>query len=74
VPGYGAQGGAARDALAGLVAGPNGPEGGVISSSRGILYPKSAANAQTLAQWRAAFDANLHSAIRDLRQATETVV
>jgi orotidine-5'-phosphate decarboxylase len=74
VPGYGAQGGAARDALAGLVPGPNGPEGGVISSSRGILYPKSAANAQTLAQWRAAFDANLHSAILDLRQATETVV
>jgi orotidine-5'-phosphate decarboxylase len=74
VPGYGAQGGAARDALAGLVAGPNGPEGGVISSSRGILYPKSAAHAQTLAQWRAAFDANLQSAILDLRQATETVV
>jgi orotidine-5'-phosphate decarboxylase len=71
VPGYGAQGGAARDALAGLVAGPNGPEGGVVSSSRGILYPKAAAHAQSLTDWRTAFDANLEVAIQDLRQATE---
>jgi orotidine-5'-phosphate decarboxylase len=74
VPGYGAQGGAARDALAGLVAGPFGPEGGVVSSSRGILYPKAAANAQTIAQWHKAFDANLQSAIVDLRMASEPVV
>jgi orotidine-5'-phosphate decarboxylase len=78
VPGYGAQGGAARDALAGLVAGPNGPEGGpeggVVSSSRGILYPKAAALAGDIATWRNAFDANLDHAIMDLRQASEAVV
>jgi orotidine-5'-phosphate decarboxylase len=74
VPGYGAQGSAARDALAGLVAGPQGPEGGVVSSSRGILYPKAAQNAANLSHWRAAFDANLQSALHDLRAASEPVV
>jgi orotidine-5'-phosphate decarboxylase len=74
VPGYGAQGGAAREALAGLIAGPSGPEGGVVSSSRGILYPKSGALAARLEDWRAAFDANLAAAITDLRAASEAVV
>jgi orotidine-5'-phosphate decarboxylase len=74
VPGYGAQGGAARDALAGLVTGPSGPEGGVVSSSRGILYPKAASIAQDLDAWRAAFDVNLELAFADLRQASEAVV
>jgi orotidine-5'-phosphate decarboxylase len=74
VPGYGAQGGGARDALAGLVAGPNGPEGGVVSSSRGILYPKGCAQASSLDAWRAAFDSNLETAIEDLRAASEAVV
>jgi orotidine-5'-phosphate decarboxylase len=73
VPGYGAQGGAARDALAGLVTGPNGPEGGVVSSSRGILYPKSASVAQTYDVWRAAFDANLAQSLSELRLASEAV-
>jgi orotidine-5'-phosphate decarboxylase len=74
VPGYGAQGGAARDALAGLVAGPNGPEGGVVSSSRGILYPKGGKEAVSIENWRALFDANLAAAIEDLRMASEPVV
>ncbi len=74
VPGYGAQGGAAREALAGLVVGPSGPEGGVVSSSRGILYPKGASTATDLTPWRAIFDANLTAAIDDLRAASEPVV
>jgi orotidine-5'-phosphate decarboxylase len=74
VPGYGAQGGGARDAMAGLVKGPNGPEGGVISSSRGILYPKAASSARDLKAWRAAFDANLQATLADLRSASDTVV
>jgi orotidine-5'-phosphate decarboxylase len=74
VPGYGAQGGAARDALAGLVTGQNGPEGGVVSSSRGILYPKGGAQATTLEDWRAVFNTNLEAAIVDLRTASEAVV
>ncbi len=40
VPGYGAQGGAARDAVRGFVAGPSGSlEGGIVSSSRGVTFP-----------------------------------
>jgi orotidine-5'-phosphate decarboxylase len=74
IPGYGAQGGGARDALAGLVAGPNGPEGGVISSSRGILYPPACAEATTFEAWRTAFDANLEASLQDLRQASKTDV
>jgi orotidine-5'-phosphate decarboxylase len=74
VPGYGAQGGAARDALAGLVAGPNGPEGGVVSSSRGILYPKGGKEAANLDAWRAIFDTNLTASIEELRAASEVDV
>lgn len=70
VPGYGAQGGGARDAMAGLLRGPTGLEGGVISSSRGVLYPKTAAHAATMADWQVAFDANLEATIEDLRSAS----
>ncbi|GBF56962.1 orotidine 5'-phosphate decarboxylase [Candidatus Phycosocius bacilliformis] len=73
VPGYGAQGGAARDALAGLVPGPAGPEGGVVSSSRAILYSQAAANATSLADWNTAFADNLTQAIEELRSASISV-
>jgi orotidine-5'-phosphate decarboxylase len=74
VPGYGAQGGAALDAVAGFVAGPVGLEGGVVSSSRGILYPKAGAFADDFASWREILDANLDAAIIDLRQASASDV
>jgi orotidine-5'-phosphate decarboxylase len=70
VPGYGAQGAGAHDALAGFVAGPNGVEGGVVSSSRGVLYPAGGLEATTLAQWRAIFDDCLDKALSDLRAAS----
>jgi orotidine-5'-phosphate decarboxylase len=70
VPGYGAQGGGARDAMAGLVSGPRGLEGGVVSSSRGILYPKAAANLTARADWQKAFNANLDATIADLQSAS----
>jgi orotidine-5'-phosphate decarboxylase len=57
VPGYGAQGGGAKDAVAGFVPGPNGRlEGGFVSSSRAALYPQAAAEAKTIAAWRQAID------------------
>jgi len=44
VPGYGAQGGAARDAVRGFVRGADGRrEGGIVSSSRGLLFPPDGA-------------------------------
>ncbi|MEQ1493729.1 MAG: orotidine-5'-phosphate decarboxylase, partial [Terricaulis sp.] len=55
VPGYGAQGASATDAVAGFVqAGGKMREGGVVSSSRAVLYPPAAQAATTIAEWRAA--------------------
>lgn len=48
VPGFGAQGASAQEALAGLVDG----QGGVVNASRAALYPPGAEAASSLAQWR----------------------
>ncbi len=62
VPGYGAQGASAADALAGLVGG----FGGVVSASRSVLYPPAASAARTLAAWEAAIDAAVDVARAEL--------
>lgn len=70
VPGYGAQGGGATDAVAGFTEGPDGRlEGGLVNSSRGILFPPAAQAADTPAKWEAAIDTALDDAIEDLTQA-----
>lgn len=67
VPGYGAQGGTAADAVRGFVPGPNGLEGGVVSSSRGIMFPVAApASARA---WEQAVDQALERAIDELGNA-----
>jgi orotidine-5'-phosphate decarboxylase len=48
VLGYGAQGATARDAVRGFRRGPTGLEGGMVSSSRPILFPAASADAK---QW-----------------------
>ncbi len=68
VPGYGAQGGGAADAVRGFVAGPNGLEGGVVSSSRGVLFPE-AGHTEDAAAWEAAIDQALDRARTDLAEA-----
>lgn len=67
VPGYGAQGASAADAVAGFVAGTRGREGGVVSSSRAVLYPAAAQTARTLDAWRAAIDDAMAAAAGELR-------
>jgi len=67
VPGYGAQGGTAADAVRGFVAGPSGLEGGVVSSSRGIMFPVATATSATA--WEQAVDAALDQAIDELGNA-----
>lgn len=67
VPGYGAQGASAADAAAGFVIRGGRREGGVISSSRALLYPQAAETARTLADWRVAIDAAMRSAAAELR-------
>ena len=52
VPGFGAQGAEAAQALAGLTTGPNGPEGGLVNSTRGLIFPDTARDARSIAEWR----------------------
>lgn len=65
VPGYGAQGASATDAMAGLVGG----FGGVVSASRSILYPSAATSARTVSDWNAAIDDALLAARMELSAA-----
>jgi orotidine-5'-phosphate decarboxylase len=67
VPGFGAQGGNAVEALAGFVDGPEGREGGIVNSSRGINFPKDADDANSDSDWRQAIDRALEVSINSLR-------
>ena len=69
VPGYGAQGGSAADAMRGFVPGPSGREGGIINSSRGLLFPEEARSADTAAGWERAVDGALDHATDELTRA-----
>jgi len=70
VPGYGAQGGDASAALKGFVRGPDGRlEGGLVNSSRGILFPPGSDTADAAA-WEGAIDEALARAIGELAEAS----
>lgn len=74
IPGYGAQGGSAFGALAGFYKKDGALIGGVINSSRGILYPKGSADAANLIEWKQAIKDAVNAAHKDLRDASEIVV
>jgi len=69
VPGYGAQGGSAAAAVEGFVPGPRGLEGGIVNSSRGILFPDGASEATSGSRWESSIDAALDRAIGELGEA-----
>ena len=69
VPGYGAQGGSAAAAVATFVPGPKGLEGGIVNSSRAILFPDAARAADDAGTWERALDAVLDRAIDELGNA-----
>jgi orotidine-5'-phosphate decarboxylase len=69
VPGYGAQGGSADAAVHGFVPGPKGLEGGVVNSSRGILFPAAASQANDARAWESAIDEALDQSIDELGEA-----
>lgn len=71
VPGYGAQGGSAASAVATFVAGPKGLEGGIVNSSRAILFPEAARGAADAATWERALEAALDRAIDELGNAVQ---
>lgn len=65
VPGYGAQGATAKDALAGFTKADGVYEGGVVSSSRALMFPKDGPFADETA-WRDAVNSALDTAVSDL--------
>ncbi len=69
VPGYGAQGAGAAEALAGFVTGPNGLEGGIVSASRSVTFPDAAKEAETFKAWQAAIIGAIDAAQTDLSLA-----
>ena len=62
VPGFGAQGAAAEQAVRAFRAGSGGREGGIVNSSRAILFPECES-------WEAGFEAALDEAIDRLGRA-----
>ncbi|MBL1431117.1 MAG: orotidine-5'-phosphate decarboxylase [Robiginitomaculum sp.] len=65
VPGFGAQGASAEDALAATVNG----EGVVVNASRGVLYPQGARRAKGFEAWAELFDENLTQVNSELAAA-----
>jgi orotidine-5'-phosphate decarboxylase len=69
VPGFGAQGGTAADAVRGFTTGPSGLEGGIVNASRSVLF--GAAPETDARSWERGFDARLGQAIDTLAQAVQ---
>jgi len=67
VPGYGAQGAGAADAMAGFVRGAQGLAGGLVNASRSVTFPKAAEGADTLTDWRVAVTEAIDAAQADLK-------
>ncbi|MEZ5937962.1 MAG: orotidine-5'-phosphate decarboxylase [Hyphomonadaceae bacterium] len=69
VPGYGAQGAGADEALAGFVRRNGRLEGGMVSASRSAASPAGSVEAATAQDWEARIDAAIAAASADLAQA-----
>ncbi len=69
VPGYGAQGSGAGDALAGFVPGPCGLEGGLVNASRSVTFPQAAQTASDYGTWQSAVTQAILAAQDDLKAA-----
>ena len=69
VPGYGAQGAGASDAMAGFVPARNGgnrPEGGCVNASRGVTFPIGSESATSIEAWHEVIAAAIDAAQADL--------
>ena len=67
VPGYGAQGATAREALSGLIKRNQVYEGGLINSSRKILFPDGSYNVDNIKTWKQLIKASLENTLNDLK-------
>lgn len=71
VPGYGAQGAGAAEAMAGFVPARNGgnrPEGGCVNASRSVTFPEGANEAKSIQAWSEIVEAAIKHAQDDLNQ------
>ena len=59
IPGFGAQGAGPEQATSELIRGKHGWEGGLVNSTRGLIFPKAAACADSLAAWQSAIAATI---------------
>jgi len=76
VPGYGAQGASAAEAMAGFIPARNGSdrlEGGCVNASRSVGFPEGSAQAPSLETWHALVTKAIDAAQADLNQAAKTV-
>ena len=69
VPGFGAQGAGPENALAGLHQGAYGWEGGLVNSTRGLIFSPEAAEAKSISDWNKAISdsININRAKLDIR-------
>lgn len=54
IPGFGAQGAGPEKATSGLIRGKRGWEGGLVNSTRGLIFPETATRANSIAAWKSA--------------------
>ena len=66
VPGFGAQGGSAQNAFSGLILNENIYEGGLINSSRAILFPEKSKKCNKIYDWRETIIMALNKAKKEL--------
>jgi len=71
VPGYGAQGAGAREAVAGFVTRGSTREGGVVNASRSVASPEGSLQASSSAAWGALIDRAIAVAQAELVAATK---
>ena len=71
IPGYGAQGAKASDALAGLILKNKIYEGGLINSSRNILFPKGSYEQTSFFEWKKTIKSALKKSVNDLKQHSD---
>ena len=69
VPGYGAQGAGAREALAGFVRRGEVIEGGVVNASRSVASPSAATEATSASAWESVVGAAIFAAQTELASA-----
>ena len=59
VPGFGAQGAGPEKATSGLIRGQHGWEGGLVNSTRALIFSEGAVKVNTLGDWRSAITATI---------------